>query len=691
MRKTICLLALLGCLAVSAAASAPYSNYAYDADGETVPAPSACDLYAVVDAESLGTPLNEPSDLFVRDGKVYVADTGNNRILILDGGFSLLGVVDSFDNGGREDAFQQPEGIFAAADGALYVADTGNGRVVVLEPTGRLRAVYGAPESEILGDMFEYLPTKIAADSAGRLFVVSRNCNLGLLELDREGRFVRVLGAPKVVANPIEQLWKRFSTREQKRRMGQFVPTEYNNLFVDAEDFVYVTNNAYQKWQEENGDAVRKLNALGNDVLTRRDGRKAVGDLDYPQTGTYIGPSSIVDVFTRPNGVYHLLDSRRGRVFTYDADGNLLFVFGGPGEYAGTFVNPRALVCMGDLFLVLDAGKNQITVCRATPYAAAILNAVERHAADEYNEELAQWQQALHYNANCGAARVGIGKAYLRSGEYAQAMACFRQAQDRDNYSKAYQYYRREMLGEHFPLMMAILIGAAAAAIAASRIRKRLTPRRAEPSPSGAFSRSVGYAGYILAHPFRGFWELKRERRGSLSAACLFLGLTCLLIAAERQLTGFLFNQQDPAELNLLLEFSKVLLPFFLWCGGNWCVTSLMEGEGRFTEIVTAAGYALVPLLICHTLALVLSNVATQAEGAFYTFFLILGAFWTGALILAGNMELHNYTMSRSLFVALLTVLVMAIVVFLGILIVMIVQEMVGFGADVYNELALRF
>ena len=116
-----------------------------------------------------------------------------------------------------------------------------------------------------------------------------------------------------------------------------------------------------------------------------------------------------------------------------------------------------------------------------------------------------------------------------------------------------------------------------------------------------------------------------------------------------------------------------------------------MEGEGRFTEIVTAAGYALVPLLICHTLALVLSNVATQAEGAFYTFFLILGAFWTGALILAGNMELHNYTMSRSLFVALLTVLVMAIVVFLGILIVMIVQEMVGFGADVYNELALRF
>ena len=80
---------LFGCIGVSA--EDPYKNYIYDHKQEKKNEPQAYIPYTVLEGETWGIQgLETPADLFVApDGEVYIADTGNDRILVLSPELSL--------------------------------------------------------------------------------------------------------------------------------------------------------------------------------------------------------------------------------------------------------------------------------------------------------------------------------------------------------------------------------------------------------------------------------------------------------------------------------------------------------------------------------------------------------------------------------------------------------------------------
>lgn len=685
LRFAVVLALLLG-LSLPVAAEAPFYDYTYDEWGDPVGAPRAYDLFQVADAAVIGTALKGPSDLCVSGDEIYIADTGNNRIVVLDSGFRRVREWNGTDSpDGRLD-FAAPEGVFVAEDGRVLIADTGNGRLVVTDREGRFLDVYGAPVTDILPEDFQYRPVKVAADKAGRLFVVSQSFNMGLLQFDREGRFIQTLGAAKVQVTAFDLLWRLISTKEQQERMQQFVPTEYNNLAVDEDGFVYATTSIYEEYNIEayGLTAVRKLNASGNDILRYS---MPLGELAYTVRGQFAGPSRIVDVYAGENGMFSILDANRGRVFTYDNTGMLLYIFGTYGDMGGALKNPRAIDKSGDLFLVLDGSKNTVTAYSPTAYARSFDRATAYHYQDEYELEAQEWRTILSLNGNSNIAYTGLGKAAFRTGRYEEAMEYFHKAGDRANYSKAFQYRRREIIADGFMWAVPVFLAALALLVVGVKLKRRYCPARVDPQ---SFRGKLAFGRYVAFHPMDGFWDLKRENRGSLRVALLFTGLLCVVMVAQRQLTGFLFNTANIKELNLLIEISKVLLPFGLWCISNWCVTSLMQGEGKLRDIATMTGYALLPMLVLNTVGIVLSNLMTSKEGDFYFFCVALGALWSLGLILLGHQQIHDYTLGRSLFVTFLTVVVMAVVVFLAILLIVLLQQMIGFGSDLLNEIFYR-
>ena len=685
LRFAVVLALLLG-LSLPVAAEAPFYDYTYDEWGDPVGAPRAYDLFQVADAAVIGTALKGPSDLCVSGDEIYIADTGNNRIVVLDSGFRRVREWNGTDSpDGRLD-FAAPEGVFVAEDGRVLIADTGNGRLVVTDREGRFLDVYGAPVTDILPEDFQYRPIKVAADKAGRLFVVSQSFNMGLLQFDREGRFIQTLGAAKVQVTAFDLLWRLISTKEQQERMQQFVPTEYNNLAVDEDGFVYATTSIYEEYNIEayGLTAVRKLNASGNDILRYS---LPLGELAYTVRGQFAGPSRIVDVYAGENGMFSILDANRGRVFTYDNTGMLLYIFGTYGDMGGALKNPRAIDKSGDLFLVLDGSKNTVTAYSPTAYARSFDRATAYHYQDEYELEAQEWRTILSLNGNSNIAYTGLGKAAFRTGRYEEAMEYFHKAGDRANYSKAFQYRRREIIADGFMWAVPVFLAALALLVVGVKLKRRYCPARVDPQ---SFRGKLAFGRYVAFHPMDGFWDLKRENRGSLRVALLFTGLLCVVMVAQRQLTGFLFNTANIKELNLLIEISKVLLPFGLWCISNWCVTSLMQGEGKLRDIATMTGYALLPMLVLNTVGIVLSNLMTSKEGDFYFFCVALGVLWSLGLILLGHQQIHDYTLRRSLFVTFLTVVVMAVVVFLAILLIVLLQQMIGFGSDLLNEIFYR-
>ena len=86
----------------------------------------------------------------------------------------------------------------------------------------------------------------------------------------------------------------------------------------------------------------------------------------------------------RDKGIYSIIDSARGRIFTYDHEGNLLYIFGGLGTQQGTFDVPTGIDAAGDEILVIDSAKNIIDKFKATEYGSLINEAIGlRYDGDE--------------------------------------------------------------------------------------------------------------------------------------------------------------------------------------------------------------------------------------------------------------------------------------------------------------------
>lgn len=77
--------------------------------------------------------LSEPMGLCWKDGVLYIAEAGKNRIVTLkDGKVDVLagsGSEGLTDGSAMQAAFSAPQGVAVGNDGSVYVADTGNGAV----------------------------------------------------------------------------------------------------------------------------------------------------------------------------------------------------------------------------------------------------------------------------------------------------------------------------------------------------------------------------------------------------------------------------------------------------------------------------------------------------------------------------------------------------------------------------------
>jgi uncharacterized protein (TIGR03663 family) len=143
-------------------------------------------------------------------GNVYVADTGNKRVVVTDseGAFQY-----QFGYAGSEaGAFNEPTGVAVDGQGNVYVADTWNGRVQVFAPDGSGRV---GPIPIVTWKVSGWRPNtyddpSIAASSDGRIFVSvpSRNevlqFNLRgdlLLRWGGQGDDLASLGSPSGIAS----------------------------------------------------------------------------------------------------------------------------------------------------------------------------------------------------------------------------------------------------------------------------------------------------------------------------------------------------------------------------------------------------------------------------------------------------------------------------------------------------------
>ena len=98
---------------------------------------------------SIGNFVSPQDICYADDGNLYLADTGNNRIVVLNNDMTeVVNIIDGFDNNGVKDGFKSPYGVCISEKGQLYVADSQNHRIVVLEKDGTLVRIVQNPVSQ---------------------------------------------------------------------------------------------------------------------------------------------------------------------------------------------------------------------------------------------------------------------------------------------------------------------------------------------------------------------------------------------------------------------------------------------------------------------------------------------------------------------------------------------------------------
>lgn len=204
------------------------------------------------------------------------------------------------------------------------------------------------------------------------------------------------------------------------------------------------------------------------------------------------------------------------------------------------------------------------------------------------------------------------------------------------------------------------------------------------------YRESIKFAFYAMTHPLDGFWDLTREKRGTMAAAHTFIFVMLIVEIMRRTLSSFQFVLFHMEYFNVVMVIAQLLVPIGLWCIANWCLTTLMDGKGHLSHIYMAIAYATVPFTIIQAALIPLSHIITFDEGAIYMGLASVAVLWMVFLIICGMMQIHEYTMGKTLLSSLFTFIGMAIIIFIFIVFFAVISDGVNYFIALFREIWFR-
>lgn len=341
----------------------------------------------------------------------------------------------------------------------IYLSDKLNNQIIIVDAkTYRVVQVVTSPtEVNFRGKIFS--PVKLVTDVTGRMFVISEGVYEGIMQMSYEGKFSQFVGVNYISPSFWQIFWRRFLTDQQLALQQTTLNTIFTSLAIDEEGFIYATSRAVGA---DDSKMIKRFNPSGKDVLTRNGYNVPKGDLVYIRAGgdaALRGPSRFTAVAINDYGVYTVADEKSGRLFTYDDEGNLLYISGGNGNELNNLNNPVAIRYQGENILALDKKNQSVLRYVPTEIAVSINKAVKYHYEGKLVESSNEWNNVVSKNPNYEYAYVGIGKTLLKEGRYQEAMSYFQTGFSVTYYSKAYKLHRDEQVAKYFsPVMFTVIV-----------------------------------------------------------------------------------------------------------------------------------------------------------------------------------------------------------------------------------------
>ncbi len=202
--------------------------------------------------------------------------------------------------------------------------------------------------------------------------------------------------------------------------------------------------------------------------------------------------------------------------------------------------------------------------------------------------------------------------------------------------------------------------------------------------------KSLKYTFYIYSHPFDGFWFMKAQKRATVKTGLIFLSLLIVTTSVRIYTTGYILSNVLLENFSVWILMLVIIGLVLLYCTSNWALTTLLEGKGTFGEIFTSLMYSLTPITLINLPMALISNIITDEEVPFYTFINLVAFVWSVFLVLISNMQIHDYTMTKSILTFAATLIVIVIIAVIGILFINLCQQVYVWVCSIIREIAYR-
>ena len=645
-------------------------------------------------ADTLSNSLNNPNDLFINEqGYMFIADTGNNRIvkMTLDG--VLLGVF----TGPKDSPLKTPNGVFADDEGNMYVADTGNYRIVHLSADGSFVEEFTRPESPNLPEDFNFDPTKVIVSDTGYIYALKGQY---LISIDGYGKFRGFVGQSKLPFSLSRWLARIFASKEQLEKMSTEVPDSYTNVTLSDDNMIYASS------EDTTEGELKKLNSIGTNIYKKYgksvpEWLKALYTLNFDDIPFSYGDRQMdmprfVDISVDSDEIVTAIDAETCRLFQYDKDANLLAIFGSYDERDGGFIQPISLDVDADgTYYILDKSKNNIQAFKPTAFIKNVHAAVGEYNKGDYDKASELWSEVLKTGENYQLAHAGIAQAAYKQEDWQKSMEEYKLAGDRVNYSKAFAKYRHSLFRGNFIL---VVLGACAlmAALGAMIFGLKKMSARAEQrfvnTEEGRYSTAnlLKLSPGVFFHPIDTFRAVK-ECRGRLKvwAGLILVVLTLITRLLVIFATNYPLVTVNPRQANILIEVGKILLPLLTFVIACYAVTAIVGGESKLSEIFTASCFCMVPYIVVNIVMTALSYIMCRTEAGVYIFAVKAAWYIVFLLFIINICVLNNYGAGKTIFVGVVSVFVMILTWITILLVLSLSAQLVEFIAGIFREIRM--
>ncbi len=707
MKKTIAiLLVLISVLSVgfTAGAAAPTGDYTIN-DDVTVAIPDVYDyaytINTVLSTEGERTHFDRPTDLFMdEEGNLYVADTGNNRVVKMTKDGQLLAEYTTAD--GMD--FMTPKGMYVKQGGEIFIADTGNERIVQLTPDGELIKNYPLPDSPMLTDVLTYNPSKIGMTEAGALYVLMGE---NIMRVDGNNTFRGYIGQADIGFSLKDALLRVFATEEQLKVYAKKVASPYTNFCLDDRGMIYAVSRDTEEGQ------IKVLNTVGNNIY-KKVGSRATGWTVIKDAISSFFSGNIIskkfmfgemidneqpqfsDICVDKNGIVTVIEEKGCHLYQYDSAGNLLAVFGGKGTAQGEFTLPISLVVDDEGCLyVLDQTYGTITVLEPTAFIATVQKATLLYDEGDYEGSEELWQEVLRIDETYPTAYYGAGKTAMKKKDWHLAMEYFKNSVNRQEYSDAFAELRYEFMKSNFwvvalvavVVFMALLLGVIFLQGKAKVLLEKFELGHVEMI---TLKNGILFGTNVLFRPARFFEAIKYGRgRIKIGAPLLVLVAVFLVRILFIYTVHYPFQDVNPDEANLFLEFVKVMLPLLTWIVAVYLLSAQMDGESTLKENFICVGYSMLPYILANVIAMCLSHIMGWGEKGVFAVLVNGVTIWYIYLFFRAVQRLNDFTIKRTIGVSLVSVFAMVLIWFVALFGYSLVVCLIQFVQDIILEAQL--